>query len=163
MNETSDLVKNEETKKKVPNPTGKGGFQERPEDINRSGTWDPKNTFSYQMNRFKNMTIKELKEWQENTPEDVRTVAEDLAFKRVFAAQGDLKEFQEVADRTEGKPKQPIEHDGKLQINARLIEEMVDQLIDEDEETEEDNEDINDLTDEKQNTQKENKEDQEAS
>lgn len=92
----------------VPNPTGKGGFIDHPE--NRSdGRWNPKNTFSFQMNRFKNMTIAELEEWNKTTPKNTRTVAEDLAFRRVLNATDRLDEFKEVADRTEGKAVQRVE------------------------------------------------------
>ena len=38
-------------------------------------------------------------------PENKRTMAETLAYARVFRARIELKEFQEVANRTEGMPK----------------------------------------------------------
>lgn len=106
------------------NPTGKGGFADHPEHRNPGG-WDPKNTFSYQMNRFKNMTITELEEWNKNTPKNERTVAMDLAFKRVFNAQTDLNEYREVADRTEGKAPQTIFHEGGFFSTEKLIIEEV--------------------------------------
>lgn len=93
-----------------PNPNGVGGFGDHPEHQSPGG-WNPKHTFSYQMNRFKAMTINELEEWNKNTPKNIRTVAEDLAFRRVFNALTKLEEFKEVADRTEGKPKQRVETD----------------------------------------------------
>ncbi len=91
------------------NPTGKGGFRDHPEHRN-NGTWDVRKSFTYQMNKFKNMTVSEFLKWPDNCPNDIRTVAEDLAYQRVFNARKDLMEFKEVADRTEGKATQPIDH-----------------------------------------------------
>lgn len=87
----------------VLNPTGIGGLQERPEDINFGGR--PKNaeSFAYWYRVFKDMSVKELKEWPSKNPEETRTVASDLAFTRVINSKKDLKEFQEVADRSEGR------------------------------------------------------------
>ena len=87
-----------------PNPSGKGGFGEHPE--NRSdGRWDKDNSFSYWMNFFKAMSVEEFKEYERIKPEKDRTMAETLAYARVFRARIELKEFQEVANRTEGMPK----------------------------------------------------------
>ena len=92
----------------VRNPTGKGGFGDHPE--NRSpGGWKKENSFSYQMNRFKNMTVDDFLKWLKENPKDTRTMAEELAYARVFKARESLMEFKEVADRTEGKPIQKIE------------------------------------------------------
>jgi hypothetical protein len=112
-NDTKDL-----TTQQVPNPTGKGGFGEHPE--NRSpGGWKPENTFSYQMNRFKAMTLTELEDWNKNTSKDKRTVAEDLAFRRIFNSQNKLDEFKEVANRTEGMPKQEVKTDGEMTVTIK--------------------------------------------
>ena len=115
--ETTDQVF--KTPPELRNPDGKGGFGDNPQ--NRSnGTWDSKNTFSFQMNRFKNMTISELDFWNKNTPKEIRTVAEDLAFHRVFNAQKDLKEFEVVADRTEGKAPQTMVIEGGFFTREKL-------------------------------------------
>lgn len=98
--------------RKAPNPTGKGGFAERPEDRS-SGHWDSKNTFSYQMNKFKNMTVKEFMEYEQTHPDSERTVAESLAYARVAKARKDLREFEVVANRTEGMPKFSVDHTTK--------------------------------------------------
>lgn len=84
------------------NPTGKGGFQDHPE-LRSDGRWDPKNTFSYQFNKFKNMSVQDFKEWSTKNPEETRSVAEELAYNRVLQAKKNLRDFQEIADRTEGK------------------------------------------------------------
>lgn len=94
------------------NPEGKGGFGDNPQNRG-DGSWDKKMVFSYQYRRFMNMTITELKEYSK-LPESERTVVEDLAFKRVMAAQNSLKDVKEITDRVEGKPKQSIELDSKL-------------------------------------------------
>jgi hypothetical protein len=60
------------------------------------------------------MTVKELKNWQNNNPEETRTVASDLAFTRIINAKKDLKEYQEIADRSEGKAVQTMKHEGDL-------------------------------------------------
>lgn len=93
--------------KKAPNPEGKGGFQDHPENRNPGG-WDPKNTFTYCLNYFKSLTIKEFNEWPDKHPENERTMAQQLAYFRVKSAE-DLKEYQEVANRTEGMPKQTLD------------------------------------------------------
>ena len=102
------------------NPTGKGGFKDRPEDINAGGR--PKNaeSFAYWYGQFKNMSVKDLKSWQNDNPEDTRTVASDLAFVRVINARKDLREFQEVANRSEGMPKQSIETQGDNTITVTI-------------------------------------------
>lgn len=125
---TKDLTSNQV--KHIPNPTGKGGFKDHPEN-RADGKWDSKNTFSYQINRFKNMPVKEFLAWPETTPEDVRTMAEELAWKRVFESRKSLKDFKEVANRTEGMPKQSIEgkFDG-LGIDVASLVKTVKEIVD---------------------------------
>ena len=48
------------------------------------------------------MSIDELEKYA-TLPKDKRTVVEDLAYKRVVAAQKSLPDVREIADRTEGK------------------------------------------------------------
>lgn len=104
------------------NPTGKGGFRDNPQNRNSGGR--PKNaeSFAYWYRAFKNMTLAELKDWPNNNPEDSRTVAADLAYRRIFNSQKDLKEFQEVADRSEGKAKQSIDMSVGGELNVALVE-----------------------------------------
>lgn len=95
-----------------PNPTGKGGFAEHPE--NRSnGRWDKDNSFSYWFNAFKAMSVKEFESWKDKNPPAERSMAAQLAYKRIKNAVTELQDFREVADRTEGKAVQSIEHTGK--------------------------------------------------
>jgi hypothetical protein len=109
--------------KRIPNPTGKGGFQEHPE-LRSNGRWSKENSFSYWMNYFKSLSILEFREYEKTKPEDQRTVAESLAYARVFKARSELKEFQEVANRTEGLPKQSIQHsvdENITQLEIKII------------------------------------------
>lgn len=109
------------TSKQVPNPTGKGGFAEHPE--NRSnGSWVKTETFRYWFGVFKEMTVEELKNWEKKNPESKRSVASSLAYSRIIKSQKDLREFQEVANRSEGMPKQTIEHTDINEEYASYIE-----------------------------------------
>lgn len=93
--------------KKPPNPTGKGGFGDNPENRNPGG-WKPTMVFSYQYRRFMNMSVDELKEYSK-LPDKERTVVEDLAYSRVLAAKKSLPDVKEITDRTEGKATQLID------------------------------------------------------
>ncbi len=124
MIKTTDQV---ETKldqvKRPPNPEGKGGFQDRPQDRNPGG-WKKVQTFRYWFDLFKEMTVDELKQWAIDNPHSVRTVAADLALARILNAQKNLKEFREVANRSEGMPKLTIEHQGKVitKVKVEIVE-----------------------------------------
>lgn len=95
-------------KKKAPNPTGRGGFKERPQDINRSGTWKPEMVFSHQYKRFMNMTMQELNDFR-TTDNMKHTVVEELAYQAVMRAKVSLPDVKEITDRTEGKAAQTID------------------------------------------------------
>lgn len=114
MEETTKQVEN-----KVPNPTGKGGFGDNPENRN-NGAWKKTQTFRYWFDMFKEMTVDELKKWSKDNPSNIRTVAADLALNRIYNAQQNLKEFKEVANRTEGMPKLTIEHQGKVITSVKV-------------------------------------------
>lgn len=90
------------------NPEGKGGFGDHPE--NRSdGRWSKESSFSYWFNKLKDMTEDELAQWKKDNPEGSRKVACSLALTRVENARKNLIEFREVADRSEGKPRQAVD------------------------------------------------------
>lgn len=118
-NNTKDTITTQPVKR-VPNPTGKGGFGDHPENASPGG-WKPEYTFSYQYKRFLNMSVDEFKEWQTKTKDQEKTMVEELAYVAVFKARTEFKERQEVTNRTEGMPKQKIEGDP----NAPLIIERV--------------------------------------
>jgi hypothetical protein len=98
----------------IPNPEGKGGFADNPQNINAGGR--PKNaeSFAYWYRTFKEMTKDELAQWKLDTPEGSRTIACSLALVRITNAEMDLKEFQEIADRSEGKATQTLKHEGEM-------------------------------------------------
>ena len=109
-------------KNDAPNPSGKGGFGDHPEHINAGGRPKNQQSFTFWMNYFKNLTTKELFNWELENPEDKRTVAADLAYARIIKSRNQLKEFQEVANRTEGLPRQTIGMDLNGEIKTVLVE-----------------------------------------
>jgi hypothetical protein len=113
------------------NPTGKGGFGDNPQNRNPGG-WNKDNSFSYQYKRFMNMTVSELEEWNKNTNKTERTIAEDLAFKRIMASRESLPDVKEITDRTEGKPKQTIDGSITGDITVALVEFIGDEPEEED-------------------------------
>lgn len=94
---------------KVPNPTGKGGFGDNPQ--NRCPNWSKETSISYWQNYFIRRTIAELEEWNEMTPDSERTAAQQIAYNNVMKAKDALDYQKELSDRTEGKPKQVSEID----------------------------------------------------
>ena len=106
MNETTNQ---DGDKKQFPNinPEGKGGFGDHPEHRS-DGRWSKDNSFTYWMNYFKSLAITDFLTWEKDNPPENRSVASDLAYSRVMKARSDLKNFQEVANRTEGMPKQTM-------------------------------------------------------
>lgn len=103
-----------------PNPTGKGGFGDHPESINPGGK--PKNaqSFTYWYRTFKDMDGSELDQWQKDNPQSKRTIASHLALARFLRAEKDLKEYQEIADRSEGKPVQKHLIDPNVNLTQEL-------------------------------------------
>jgi hypothetical protein len=95
------------TSKQVPNPTGKGGFQDHPE-LRSNGHWKKENTISFQYNRFLSMSSEDLKAFA-NTPDNERTAAMDIAYKRILEAKNSLQDVKEITDRTEGKAKEHVD------------------------------------------------------
>lgn len=90
-----------------PNPTGKGGFGDNPQNRNPGG-WKKENTISYQYNRFLNMSPEELKAFAK-VPDKERTVAMDIAYSQVLASRKSLPHTKEITDRTEGKAPQSMD------------------------------------------------------
>jgi hypothetical protein len=92
-------------KGQVGNPTGKGGFQERPED-RVDGRWRKEDSISYQYNFLMRLPLDQI--WNFKP----KTVAQDIAFARVRAARDSrlgLGDTKEITDRTEGKSPQAID------------------------------------------------------
>ena len=122
----------EQVKRKRGNPTGKGGFRDHPELINPGGRPKNQESFSYWMNFFKQLNTKSFLSWEKDNPN--HTMAASLAYARVFKSRSDLREFQEVANRTEGMPRQSIDvgnTDGKVfNVNLKTVDmTQVDEVI----------------------------------
>lgn len=104
-----------------PNPTGKGGFGDHPENRNPGG-WKKEDSYSYQLNLMDRMTVKEFKEWLNNHPEDERTMAQEKAYNAQLKSRKELAWLKEVTDRTEGKAQQHIDMTSKgEQIGATIV------------------------------------------
>jgi len=116
----------ETTTQQVPNPTGKGGFGDHPENRNPGG-WKPEYTFSYQYRRFMNMTVEEFKAWKDLTADKDKTMVEELAYVAVLKARSDIRDRQEITDRTEGKAPQTVVVNGGFFSKEKLKVEVVDE------------------------------------
>jgi len=98
-----------------PNPTGKGGFGDHPENRNPGG-WKKEESISYQYNKLLRMSPEDIENF---TP---TTVAEKIALNRLMAALKDdsvyaLSETKEITDRTEGKAPQFVKLDADIYTN----------------------------------------------
>ena len=122
------------------NPNGKGGFGDNPENINVGGRPKNQESFTYWLNYFKGMSVKEFIRWPKNVSEEDRSMASELAYARMFGAINDLNNFKVIADRTEGYPKQAIEYEGTMD-HILTFHEVV-KLIDENVRASEDNDEV---------------------
>lgn len=100
-------------KGQVLNPSGKGGFQERPDDINKSGRWNPRASETYCLRKYLAMTPRELAEVKQEMDAGNLTTAEAQALLHVMegnkaTAQG-FKTRVDIMDRLDGKARQPLE------------------------------------------------------
>ena len=95
------------------NPTGRGGFGDHPENINRCGRWTPTMSRSYLLNKFQRMTLSQIDEYITERGEDLTVVERSCIDAVVRTIDNDpttaLAWGKEVADRTEGKPRQQID------------------------------------------------------
>ena len=90
------------------NPTGKGGFKERPQDINRYGPPKNEQRFDFWLSFFKNLSRKELREYDKELPNRDPYGAEIIAYEHFKNSNKDLATFKEISARTEGQPRQHI-------------------------------------------------------
>ena len=101
------------------NPTGKGGFKDRPQDISPGG-WKKEMVFSYQYKRFMNMSAGEFEAFAK-TPKDKMTMVELGAYMRVKAMLKSLPDTKEITDRTEGKAAQGLDITSNGETLAPLL------------------------------------------
>jgi len=101
------------------NPTGKGGFQERPQDINREGAPTKDRSWRGSIRRLTNMTRDELIEYfgpKTKMGKMLKELPPNVPLKDALLAIGFIQYGRDpspswlnmFADREEGKPNQPI-------------------------------------------------------
>jgi len=115
MDLTTKQVKN------TPNPNGIGGFKEHPENRNNGGRYQRSDSFTYWFNYFKGISVKDFNDWEYNNPESERSVVSDLAYMRMKRARGNLRDFQDIANRSEGSPTRMREDDLREPEKLELI------------------------------------------
>lgn len=120
------------TKTKTPgkpgNRTGKGGFADRPWDINRRGRWDPAKSYSEQVRRYMRMTTSEL---DKETMRDDLTAAQMMALTAIQDAmklegKARIDAIEKLADRVDGKPMQTIEQNVSVAEPPKITVEFPD-------------------------------------
>lgn len=118
--------KNQEEPKKVPNPEGKGGFGDHPENINYGGR--PKNEESptYWLRKF----LSEVDPKSNTGKKRIQEIAEKFA---ILAYLGNVKAMEAIFDRLDGKAPQTIKHQGEIDLGMRELAGKIDKLIELDE------------------------------
>ena len=91
--------------KRNPNPTGKGGFKDNPQNINPKGAPKKESRVSWWIEKFLDMDQLEFESWEHAG----HPMAAKIAYGRVYKAYDELPEAREVMDRTEGKPQQKMD------------------------------------------------------
>lgn len=109
--------------KVIPNPTGKGGFQDHPE-LRSNGGWKKEDSISYQYNFLIRLKVDEFRDWLQKHPEKERTMAQELAYQAVLKARKELKYLVEITDRVEGKAPQTMDVNtsGEIKIDMQWNE-----------------------------------------
>lgn len=82
------------------NPTGKGGFQERPQD---RGSWTKDTSPTRWIREFSKLTIEEF---NEKIKDPTLTMVQRIALKHVLNASKDSKVAVDYIDRLDGKARQ---------------------------------------------------------
>ena len=97
------MAKSTNTQVNVPNPTGKGGFQERPQDRGR-GFWKKESTPRYKLEKMMNLSMKELEVIvrDEDAPLFERKLAKAIV-------EDDWKTYREMMHEVYGTPKQSVD------------------------------------------------------
>ncbi len=124
-------MKKETTKQVTPpqlrNPLGIGGFGFHPENRN-PGRWSKDTSVSYWLNFFLRLSVADFRDWEVKVPEKDRSVAQSVAYARIFAARASLKETEYVTNRTEGYPTQPIETSDADNLDNLSEKELLDRI-----------------------------------
>lgn len=107
------------------NPKGRGGFGTHPEHQSPGG-WNKNNSIVYWMHYFLALTVAKFRKFEDDIPENMRSIAASLAYARVHASRSNLRECVEVTNRTEGYPRQSAEYfdDGQREFSGWSEEEL---------------------------------------
>ena len=92
----------------IPNPTGKGGFEDNPQN-RANGRWSKDTSISYWYNYLIRLSVSDFKDWLKTNTDETRTIAQELAYQAVISARKDISYLKEITDRTEGKAVQVID------------------------------------------------------
>ena len=103
----------------ISNPSGYGGFSERPEDaeLGRVRARDGRNSITHNYRQYLKQPINKLKKIDTSA----LTLAQSIALKSALKAQNDLGYLKEVTDRTEGKAVQQVATVGKQEFTVSFI------------------------------------------
>lgn len=93
------------------NPTGKGGFGDRPEDINRNGRPTNRGSMTGSLRKFMQMNRRELNELiAAATHGDIElTEAEHQALQQVIDGRTMHQAREQIMDRLDGKPRLTVD------------------------------------------------------
>lgn len=138
MTETTEQENTSTTEQVGNNTKGVGGFGDNPQNINKGGR--PKNDqrLGYWLQFFKNLSEEAFKGYSAVGDklfvkfEKEMFMAELIAYQRVQNSREDLAEYKDMADRTEGRPKQTFEHEGSVveNVSVRIIKDAAELEVD---------------------------------
>lgn len=97
------MTTTKQVEKNVPNPTGKGGFQERPQD-RHNGAWKKKDSLRFKIEQASYLDNDELQAIVDDPKE--------ATLLRKFAAatlEADWKMIKEITEMLYGKPKESVD------------------------------------------------------
>ena len=97
------MVTTKQVEKKVPNPTGKGGFQERPQDRN-NGSWVKSDTPRYKLEQMMKLSEDELNEIASD--KGLPLFENKLA---IAIIEGNWNVIKEMTQEVYGKPKEIVD------------------------------------------------------
>lgn len=100
------------TIKKAPNPKGKGGFGDNPQNRN-AGYWKSEDSIPFNQKMFLRMTEAEFESWKKNNPPNKRTKAQTIAYNSIKSAEAEFNYHKDLIDRTSGTAKQFVDHTNK--------------------------------------------------
>ncbi len=120
MNPNPELTTKEQ--KPIKKKVGFALYPENRYDPAKHGERLPRHSISACYKKLLGFTVQEFKEWEKNYPATQRTMAEEIAYKRVYDARNhktqQLANTVEITDRTEGKAKQYVEQEIKTNALA---------------------------------------------